>query len=222
MSQLHSIIGDWTHTDLVYEFSKPYMVNISSLLKKERMKYRIRPKREDVFNAFKLTSLKDIRVVILGKEPVGGKYSNGLAYSCIDSLEPTPQVITNIFNEINTDIKFSLYHNPDLTRWAIQGVLLLNTSLTMRDGVLGSHKNLGWDSFIENTLRIVTAKKDPIVFILLGRYSMRFSKLLTAPHHVIYANSPYPESVNRGFYGSRCFSRANKFLEINYNEIIKW
>lgn len=222
MKTLKEQIGEWINTPLVDEFGKHYMKKLSALLRAERMKYSVQPSSEDVFKAYRLTAPDDIKVVILGQDPYPHKAANGLAFSCDDSLEKIPPSLQNIFKEINDDIEYRPYHDPDLSRWAKQGVFLLNTSLTVREGQPGSHSSLGWSNFTEKTLEIVCQIDRPIVFLLWGNEAQRFGNFIPSPHHVIHASHPSPWSANRGFFGSKCFSRANKFLELNYNEQIDW
>lgn len=222
MSKIEEQIGEWAKTPLINEFGKHYMKKLSALLRTERMKYSVQPSSEDVFKAYRLTAPTDIKVVILGQDPYPHEAANGLAFSCEETIEETPASLQNIFKEINDDIRYQPYHDPDLTRWAKQGVFLLNRHLTVRAPHPGSHHSLGWDEFTDKTLEIICQQEHPIVFLLWGREAQKYGSYIPSPHHVIHASHPSPWSAHRGFFGSKCFSRANKFLKINYNEEIDW
>jgi uracil-DNA glycosylase len=224
MSKLIESIGDWKNTPLVEEFSKDYFKKLAYNIKLERMKYNVFPKPEEVFKVYQLTSLKDINVVVLGQDPypTAGD-ANGLAFSFNEQLNKSiPKSLANIFKEIETDLGFSVYHDPDLTRWAKQGVFLLNTHLTVREGQPLSHKDFGWEHFTRKTIELICEKQEPIVFMLWGSHAQKYYDMIPQQHEVIMTSHPSPLSSYRGFFGSRCFSRANGYLKIHRNIEINW
>ena len=222
---IHEQIGDLYHTPLADEFTKPYLKKLSNIVKTERTRYNILPSTEDVLKAYRITPLEKIQVVIIGQDPFPTKgNANGLAFSY--NKEPLgeiiPKSLKNIFKEIESDIGFSVYHDPDLTRWAKQGVFLLNTILTVREGRPLSHANIGWEEFTTKTIELICAKKDPIVFMLWGANAQKFYNMIPQQHEVIMTSHPSPLSAHRGFFGSRCFSRCNNYLKIHKNIEIDW
>jgi uracil-DNA glycosylase len=224
MSKLIEAIGDWANTPLADEFNKDYFKKLAYNVKLERMKYHVFPEPENVFKAYQLTSLKDINVVILGQDcyPTKGD-AHGLAFSSVDKVgKPIPKSLKNIFKEIENDLGFNVYHDPDLTRWAVQGVFLLNTYLTVREGQPLSHKDFGWDIFTRRTIELICEKKDPVVFMLWGSHAQQYYDMIPQQHEVIMTSHPSPLSAYRGFFGSRCFSRANGYLKIHKNIEINW
>lgn len=221
---IQSRLGNWSNTELIEEFKKPYMQNLSAILYNERQLYNIFPKQEDVFKAYQLTSLEDIHVVIIGQDPypTSGN-ANGLAFSFTEQVgKDIPKSLKNIFKEIESDIGFSVYHDPDLTRWAVQGVFLLNTTLTVRENQPMSHANIGWEQFTKKTIELICAKPEPVVFMLWGSHAQKFYDMIAPQHDVIMTPHPSPLSAYRGFFGSRCFSRCNSYLKINKNIEINW
>lgn len=220
--KLRHQLGSWANTKLKYEFQKKYMKKLSAKLRVERMKYTIYPSSENVFRAYRLTPPHNIKVVILGQDPYPHEAANGLAFSANESFEDNPASLNNIFREVEDDIGFQPYHNPDLERWSKQGVFLLNTALTVREDQPGSHSNIGWKRFTKKTLEVIYEKEEPVVFLLWGREAQYYGAQIPAPHHVIFSAHPSVYSAHRGFYGSKPFSRTNEFLEANNFEPIDW
>lgn len=217
---LENRLGGW-YNHLIDEFKQPYMKRLSSIIRAERSKYTIYPKQEDVFKAYRYTSPTDLKVLIIGQDPYPHKSANGLAFSSYKE-NPIPPSLRNIFKEINDDIGYQEYHNPELDRWAKQGVMLLNTSLTVREGQPASHSNIGWEKFTRKTIEIINNKEDPVVFILWGRHAQRIASNVSDRHFKIESPHPSPLSASRGFFGSKPFSRTNKILKDNYNIEISW
>ena len=216
-------IGGWYYTSLLNEFRKPYMKELSAKLRAERMYQIIHPKKENVFRAYRCTDLKDIKVVILGMDPYPHNYANGLAFSAEERIDQKiPASLRNIFKEVEHTEGFQPYHNPDLGRWAKQGVFLLNTRLTVRDKQPGSHLNYGWQNFTEKTIELICNKEDPVVFLLWGSLAKEYANYITAPHTYYYAPHPSPLSAYRGFLGCCHFQLANEFLKKNNKEPINW
>lgn len=220
---LEQQLGEWYNVNLVrYEFTKDYMRKLRAILRVERMKHTIRPSSDNVFRAYRETAPEDVKVVILGQDPYPHQAANGLAFSANESLEEIPISLKNIFRELESDIGFQPYHNPDLGRWARQGVFLLNTSLTVRDKQPGSHSNIGWKQFTKKTLEHLYKMDRPIVFLLWGREAHYYGTDIPQPHKVFYSSHPSPHTAVRGFFGTKPFSRANEVLEEHYNTKINW
>ena len=199
------------------------MKSLAGIIRKERASFTVYPASDDVFKAFQLCSLDDTRVVIIGQDPYPHAAANGLAFSMHETYEKVPASLKNIFKEIETDVGFKVYHDPNLERWATQGVLLLNTVLTVRAGEINSHKGIGWETFTSNAIRkLCKYKTEPIVFILWGIHAMGYIDVITAPHHYICSTHPSPMSAHKGFFDSRPFSRTNEFLKYNNMKPIDW
>jgi uracil-DNA glycosylase len=185
--------------------------------------YTIYPDKHDIFNALHYTAYKDVKVVILGQDPYHGPgQAHGLAFSVKKGV-PVPRSLINIFKELKSDLGIDPPGNGYLKPWAEQGVLLLNTVLTVRDGDAHSHKKLGWETFTDAVISAVDRKHTPVVFILWGRPAQEKQKLITNPiHKIIKSVHPSPLSASRGFFGSRPFSQANAFLEASGQAPIDW
>lgn len=179
------------------------------------------PKYENIYNAFKLTPYSKVKVVIVGQDPYHGEgQSHGLSFS-VQKVIKLPPSLKNIFKELNSDLKINLTSSGDLTKWAKQGVLLLNSVLTVQKDKPASHKNLGWDILTDAVIKLLNEKKDPIVFILWGNFAKSKSELITnKKHHIIQSSHPSPFSARKDFFGSKPFSKTNTFLQKNnYKEI---
>lgn len=223
MKNNYPYLGEWgTNAELTQEFNKPYMVQLKARLRAERLYTTIRPNKEDVFKAFKLTPLSEIRAVILGQDPYPHCAANGLCFSLKEDVLEFPKSLQNIFIELENDIGFQPYHNPDLSRWAKQGVFLLNSSLTVREGQPGSHSDYGWRFFTQKAIELVCKQNNPVMFILWGNFAQRYADYITAPHNYICAPHPSPLSAYRGFFGSKPFSTTNSFLQNNNRKTIDW
>ena len=196
-----AINNDWLDA-LKGEFSKPYYKKLFETVNQEYRTHRVYPPADDIFNAFHLTPLKDVKVVILGQDPYHG---DGQAEGLSFSVKP------------GVDIP------PSLVKWAEQGVLLLNTVLTVRAHQANSHRGIGWEEFTDAAIRALNTQDRPIVFILWGRPAQMKKRMLTNPNHLILeAPHPSPLSAYRGFFGSKPFSQTNKFLEAHGVEPIDW
>lgn len=208
------------------EFRKDYMRALSARLRAERVSQTVYPQKEHVFRAYSSTALKDVKAVLLGMDPYPtNNYANGLAFSVFENtFKNNPKSLDNIFTELENDVGFQPYHNPDLERWAKQGVMLLNTTLTVREGQPGSHTNFGWKTFTNNTLYHICKRDTPTVFMLWGRHAHAYGNLIPTSElfHCLYAPHPSPLSAYRGFFGCRHFSQCNEFLEKHNLEPIDW
>ncbi|MBQ8545371.1 MAG: uracil-DNA glycosylase [Clostridia bacterium] len=214
--------NDW---DLVLgeEFEKEYYLKIRAFLKSEYNSRVIYPSMYDIFNALKYTSYKDTRVVILGQDPyheVG--QAHGLSFSVKKGIKIPPSLV-NIYKELNSDIGIPIPSHGELTSWAKQGVLLLNATLTVREGQANSHQNIGWSIFTDEVIKKLNERSEPLVFILWGANARSKKKYITNPSHLIIESAhPSPLSAHNGFFGSRPFSRTNEFLKANRQSEINW
>lgn len=217
-----AINGDWLEA-LKGEFGKEYYKKLFKTVNEEYRTYRIFPPADDVFNAFHLTPLKDVKVVIFGQDPYHGEnQAHGLCFSVKPSVEIPPSLV-NIYKELHDDLGCTIPSHGYLEKWAKQGVLLLNTVLTVRAHQANSHRGIGWEEFTDAAIKVLNAQDRPIVFILWGRPAQMKKSMLNNPKHLILeAPHPSPLSAYRGFFGSRPFSQANHFLEANGVEPIDW
>ncbi|MDD3453284.1 MAG: uracil-DNA glycosylase [Bacilli bacterium] len=210
--------------DLVLEkqYEKPYFKNLSKFIKDEYINKTIYPKYSEIFNSLKYTDYDSVKVVILGQDPYHGENeANGLSFSVKKEVK-TPPSLRNIFKELQNDLNIER-KNPDLIDWAKQGVLLLNSIMTVIKDCPLSHKNKGWEIFTDIIIKELNDKKTPVVFILWGNYAKSKKNLITNKRHfIIESPHPSPFSANRGFFGSRPFSRTNDFLQKNNLEKINW
>lgn len=204
--------NDWDEI-LRGEFESEYYLSLREFLKYEYSHHRIYPPMNDIFNALRYTSYADTRVVILGQDPYHGEgQAHGLCFSVKDGTPPPPS-LKNIFKELESDLGIKPPKNPELTGWARQGVLLLNTTLTVREGSPQSHKGHGWETFTDRVISLLSKREEPIVFILWGGNARAKKSLIdTKRHCIIESAHPSPLSAYNGFFGSRPFSRANDFL----------
>jgi uracil-DNA glycosylase len=213
---------NWT-TLMAEEESKPYFVALQNFLATERDQHDVFPAPRQVFSAFEKTPRHKVSVVILGQDPYhGAGQATGLAFSVQkDSL--IPPSLRNILTELRSDMNEFGPANGDLSGWAQQGVLLLNTTLTVRTGEPGSHHGCGWETFTDSVISAVNHKPDPTVFVLWGAHARSKKALITnSSHLVIEAPHPSPLSAHRGFFGSKPFSRVNEFLKEHGREVIQW
>lgn len=207
-----AIANDWLEP-LKPEFSKQYYRDLYQKVVEEYKTHLIFPPSDDIFNAFALTPLKEVKVVIIGQDPyhnVG--QAHGLCFSVRPDVEIPPSLV-NIYKELNDDLGCYVPNNGYLVKWAKQGVLLLNTVLTVRAHQANSHRGMGWEQFTDAAIRILNEEDRPIVFILWGAPAQTKKKMLNNPRHLILeAPHPSPLSAYRGFFGSRPFSKTNTFL----------
>lgn len=217
-----NIGNDWDDL-LAGEFDKPYYLELRRFLKSEYSGFTIYPDMYDIFNALKLTPYSDVKAVILGQDPYHEpKQAHGLAFSVQDGVEPPPS-LKNIYKELNTDLGLPIPETGDLTCWAKQGVLLLNTSLTVRRGQANSHRGRGWEIFTDRVISLLNEREKPLVFILWGANARKKTELITNPRHLILTSAhPSPLSAYNGFFGCRHFSKCNNFLRENGLSEIDW
>ena len=217
-----AIANDWLEP-LKPEFSKPYYKKLYQTVNEEYRTHQIFPPADDIFNAFALTPLHEVKVVILGQDPYHGEgQAHGLCFSVKPDVEIPPSLV-NIYKELQDDCGCEIPNNGYLTKWAKQGVLLLNTVLTVRAHQANSHRGIGWEEFTDAAIRILNEQDRPMVFILWGRPAQMKKSMLTNPNHLIIESPhPSPLSAYRGFFGSRPFSRTNKFLKEHGIKEIDW
>lgn len=217
-----AIDNDWLEL-IKPEFSKPYYKDLYDFVKDEYNKTVIYPPAEDIFNALHLTPLKDVKVLILGQDPYHEpNQAHGLCFSVLPGNDAPPS-LQNIYKELNSDLGCYIPNNGYLKKWADQGVLLLNTVLTVRAHQANSHQNKGWELFTDAIISAVNAQDRPIVYMLWGSPAQRKSAMLNNPKHlVLKAPHPSPLSAYRGFFGCKHFSKANEFLAGNGIEPIDW
>ncbi len=213
---------DWKNL-LDDEIKKDYYLKLLEWVKTEYKQKNIFPKKDDVFNALVYTSYENTKTVILGQDPyptIG--QGMGLSFS-VNIGVPFPRSLQNIFKELQSDLGCSIPNHGSLVKWAEQGVLLLNTSLTVEAGKPNSHQNKGWEIFTDKIISLVNQKTDPVVFILWGNNARSKKVLITNPKHLILESAhPSPLSASRGFFGSKPFSKANNFLSANNRKPLDW
>ena len=220
--KMAAISNDWL-APLTPEFAKPYYRELYKKVKEEYATHMIFPPSNEVFSAFELTPLADVKVVILGQDPyhtVG--QAHGLCFSVKPDVEIPPSLV-NIYKELHDDLGCYIPNNGYLVKWAKQGVLMLNTVLTVRAHQANSHRGIGWEEFTNAAIRVLNEQDRPIVFILWGSPAQRKKEMLNNPKHLILeAPHPSPLSAYRGFFGSKPFSQTNAFLEKNGLTPIDW
>ena len=217
-----SLGNDWDRA-LKDEFEKEYYLKLREFLMEEYRNKTIYPSMDDIFNALKFTSFVDTKVLILGQDPYHGEgQAHGLSFSVKKGIK-TPPSLRNIYKELNADLGSKIPNNGYLKKWTDQGVLLLNTSLTVRSGEANSHRNMGWEIFTDRVIELLNEREKPVVFILWGNNAKSKEKLITNKNHfIIKSVHPSPLSASRGFFGTRPFSRTNEFLKSVGEEPIDW
>lgn len=217
------IADSWKNV-LNEEFQKPYFKELASFVKEEYTKNTCYPKGADIFAAFDYCSFNDVKVVILGQDPYHGpNQANGLCFSVKDGIAHPPSLI-NIFKEIQTDLGIDYPKSGNLEKWAKQGVLLLNATLTVRAHEAGSHQKKGWETFTDTVIQQISEQKQDVVFLLWGGFAKKKTKLIDAKkHHVLTSGHPSPLSANRGYwFGNQHFSKTNAILESLNKKTINW
>ncbi len=214
--------NDWDEI-LADEFSKPYYLELREFLKKEYSTRRIYPDMNDIFNALKASSFENTRVVIIGQDPYhGAGQAHGLCFSVKRPVEPPPS-LKNMYKELESDIGFKIPDHGELTAWAEQGVLMLNTVLTVREGAANSHKGMGWEQFTDRVISELNRKETPVVFLLWGANARKKAEVITNPlHKKLVTVHPSPLSAYNGFFGCRHFSKCNELLINSGQEPINW
>ncbi len=217
------ISNDWLPA-VSEEFKKPYYRTLYSYVKEEYNKTTVYPPADDIFNAFHFTPLSKVKVLLLGQDPYHNvNQAHGLSFSVLPSQKDIPPSLQNIYQELHDDLGCFIPNNGYLKKWADQGVLLLNTVLTVRAHQANSHQGKGWEKFTDAVIQAVNAEDRPIVYFLWGRPAQSKMSMLDNPKHLILkAPHPSPLSAYRGFFGCKHFSQANTFLEEHGIEPIDW
>lgn len=217
-----NIGNDWDKM-LAGEFEKEYYLKLRGFLKKEYESKTIYPSMYDIFNALKFTPYKSVKVVIIGQDPYHEPgQAHGLCFSVQKDVNIPPSLV-NIFKELESDLGVKPQAHGNLENWAKQGILLLNSVLTVRRGEANSHKGKGWEIFTDTVIKLLNEREKPMVFILWGANAKAKGQLITNPKHLILTGAhPSPLSAYNGFWGGKYFSKANAFLEQNGEKSIKW
>ena len=217
-----ALSGEWLQA-LQGEFRQPYYKQLFEKVNEEYRTQRIFPPADDIFNAFHYTPLGQVKVVIFGQDPYHGEnQAHGLCFSVKPGVDIPPSLV-NIYKELHDDLGCAIPSHGYLTKWAKQGVLMMNTVLTVRAHQANSHRGIGWESFTDAAIRVLNEQDRPIVFILWGRPAQMKKSMLTNPKHLILeAPHPSPLSSYRGFFGSKPFSKTNEFLAAHGIETIEW
>ncbi|MGZ3901687.1 MAG: uracil-DNA glycosylase [Bacteroidia bacterium] len=215
-------IGESWKKELKDEFSKDYFTNLKNFLVEEKKRNIIYPPGKLIFSAFNLTPFDEVKVVILGQDPYHGPgQAHGLCFSVNDGVRFPPS-LANIFKELKTDCNCEIPLSGNLEKWAKQGVFLLNATLTVRQNSPGSHQNKGWEQFTDSVIKLISEKKEKVVFMLWGNYAKAKVPLIDAGKHLIL-QAAHPSPLARGaYFGSRHFSQANEYLIKNNKKSIDW
>lgn len=205
------------------EFEKPYYLNLRKFLAQEYKTQTIYPHMNDIFNALKYTDYQDVKVVILGQDPYHQpNQAHGLCFSVKKGVTPPPS-LQNMYKEIHAEYGYPIADHGELTYWAEQGVLMLNTVLTVRESQPNSHKGMGWEIFTDDIISLLNQRPEPMVFLLWGANARAKTKLITNPAHLVLTSAhPSPLSAYNGFFGNNHFKKANEFLKQNGMKEIDW
>ncbi len=217
-----SIEAGWKAV-LMDQFQSPYFSTLKEFLVEEKLNYTLYPPGRLIFNAFQRTPFEQVKVVILGQDPYHGKgQAHGLCFSVPRGI-PQPPSLVNIFKELHSDLGVPIPEHGNLEKWADQGVLLINATLTVRDSQAGSHQKRGWETFTNRVIEVVSQEKSGVVFLLWGRFAQAKESLIDSNKHLILKSAhPSPLSAYNGFFGCRHFSKTNKYLEESEKTGIDW
>ena len=207
------------------EFNKNYLKELEIFLEEEKLLGKnILPSKERWFSSLNSTPLNEVKVLILGQDPYPTTgHAHGLCFSALDPIKPLPKSLKNIYKELNSDLNIDNNHTANLQAWAEQGVLLLNTVLTVEEGKANAHKNKGWEQFTDKVIELVNNECKNVVFILWGAYAQKKARFIDERRHLIIKDPhPSPLSAYRGFWGSKPFSRVNVYLKKHDKKIINW
>lgn len=210
-------------SQLAEEFQKPYFEQLTGFVKSEYQSHVVYPPGKEIFRAFEECDFSNVKVVILGQDPYHGPgQANGLCFSVHDGVRVPPSLV-NIFKEIKTDLGKPIPTSGELERWAEQGVLLLNATLTVRAGSPGSHQNKGWETFTDAVIKKISDEKQHVVFLLWGAYAQKKGEIIDRNKHLVLMSAhPSPFSADRGFFGCKHFSKANAYLKSKGLKEIDW
>lgn len=218
---LQNISKSW-QINLQKEFKKSYFVELNGFIENEKLTQTIFPKESDVLKAFELTAFEDVKVVVIGQDPYHGiNQAHGLSFSVNKGIKIPPS-LQNIFKEIKTDVGCDIPNHGNLVKWAKQGVLLLNATLTVREGLPGSHQKKGWETFTDAVIKLLSEEKEHVVFLLWGNYAKTKALLIDAKKHLVL-DAAHPSPLARGaFFGCKHFSKANTYLISKNRKPIDW
>ena len=204
-------------------FHSESFIILKKFLQSEKAKYKIYPSEDRIFSAFNLCPYESIKVVIIGQDPYHGpNQANGLCFSVSDGIKPPPS-LQNIFKELKNDLNSKLPSSGNLEHWAKQGILMLNSTLTVRAGQPGSHQNKGWEEFTDNVILTLSKKKQNLIFLLWGRFAQKKAEIIDKEkHNILIAAHPSPYSARFGFFGCKHFSKTNEILKKLKLNPIKW
>jgi uracil-DNA glycosylase len=205
------------------EFEKEYFINLIQFVKQEYQEQTVYPPGKEIFRAFDCCAFEEVKVVIIGQDPYhGAGQANGLCFSVRDGVRPPPSLV-NIFKEINKDLGKPVAASGDLERWAHQGVLLLNATLTVRGSSPASHQKRGWETFTDEVIKLISEAKSNVVFLLWGAYAQKKGEVIDRSKHLVLMSAhPSPFSADRGFFGCKHFSKANEYLRSKGLKEIDW
>jgi uracil-DNA glycosylase len=205
------------------EFGKPYFLQLINFVKTEYTQHTVFPPGKEIFKAFDCCKFDEVKVVIIGQDPYHGPgQANGLCFSVKDGVRQPPSLV-NIFKEIHADLGKPIPSTGDLLRWAQQGVLLLNATLTVRASAPGSHQNKGWETFTDAAIKHISEEKENVVFLLWGAYAQKKGEVIDRTKHLVLMSAhPSPFSADRGFFGCKHFSKTNAYLKSKGLKEIDW
>ena len=216
-------IADSWKNKLSQEFDKPYFLELVEFVKKEYQQHTVYPPGKEIFNAFDHCSFEDTRVVIIGQDPYHGPgQANGLCFSVRDGIRKPPSLV-NILKEIKAETGKPIPDSGNLERWAEQGVLLLNATLTVKANTAGSHQNKGWEQFTDAVIKTISEEKDGVVFLLWGSYAQNKGSIIDESQHCVLKSAhPSPFAAHRGFFGNEHFNKTNEYLQAKGKPVINW
>lgn len=222
-NRISPLIENSWKQELAEEFSSAYFFELKKFLVEEKRNFPIYPPGSDIFAAFNYTTFQNVRVVILGQDPYHGpNQANGLCFSVQDGVSKPPS-LRNIFKELSSDLAYPIPESGNLEKWAKQGVLLLNATLTVRKSQAGSHQGKGWEKFTDAIIQRISEKKQNLVFILWGNFAQAKESIIdSSKHYIIKSPHPSPFSADRGFFGSKPFSKTNAYLKQTGQQEINW
>jgi uracil-DNA glycosylase len=216
-------INDSWKARLQSEFEAPYFIELINFVRDEYLKHKVYPPGKEIFAAFDACPFDEVKVVIIGQDPYHGPgQANGLCFSVRDGVRMPPSLV-NIFKEIQKDLGKPIPQSGNLERWAHQGVLLLNATLTVKESSPGSHQNNGWEKFTDAVIRVISSEKSGVVFLLWGAYAQKKGEIIDRSRHLVLLSAhPSPFSADRGFFGNKHFSKANDYLRSKGLKEIEW
>jgi len=223
MSEINPVLEETWKFVLSAEFNKPYFMELKKFLLEEKKRFRVFPPGSLIFNAFNRTPFGKIKVVVIGQDPYHGYgQAHGLCFSVPNGV-PKPPSLVNIFKELENDLGFTPPDHGNLEKWADQGVLLLNATLTVRENQAGSHQRKGWETFTDAAIKQISIQQEGVIFVLWGNFAIAKKEIIDSSRHTILsAAHPSPLSANRGFFGCHHFSKINEILKNQGKPEIDW